>query len=61
MIAENTTLLEGIKKFQVIESKYKEVTSGDREGQQPSKKARGKYYGGTVVKMEGANCNNLYL
>ena len=40
-------------------SKYKEITSRDKEGQQSFKKARGKqsekYHGGIIVKMGGAN------
>jgi len=42
-----------------MESKHKEVAARDEEGQQPSKKARGKqlgkYHGGAAVKMGGAN------
>ena len=32
MIAENTTLLEGANESQIAKSKYKEVTSEDKEG-----------------------------
>jgi len=47
------------KGSQVTGSKRKEVTAGDEEVQQSSKKARekqsGKYYGGATVKMGDAN------
>ena len=36
-------------------SKRKEVAARDKEGQQPSKKARRKYRGGAAVKMGGSN------
>jgi len=59
VLEEEATLLEEAEGFQVVGSKHKEVTAGDGKGQQPSKKARGKqlgkYYGGTTVKMGGAN------
>ena len=55
MLEEEATLLEGAEGSQVAGSKHKEVATGDKEGQRPSKKARGKqpekYHGGTVVKM----------
>jgi len=42
-----------------MESKHKEVASGDKEGQRPSKKAKGKqlgkYHRGATVKMGDAN------
>jgi len=42
-----------------MESKYKDIAARDEEGQQPSKKARGKqpgkYHRDAVVKMGGAN------
>ena len=43
--------MEGAEGSQVVGSKYKEVTARDKEGQWPSKKARGKYHGGAAVKM----------
>jgi len=59
VIVEDTILLEGSERFQVMESKCKEVTSRDEKGHRPPKKAKerqqGKYHGGTAVKMGGAN------
>ena len=59
MLEEEATLLEGAEGSQVMGSKCKEVATGDKEVQQPSKKARGKqpgkYRGGAAVKMGGAN------
>jgi len=59
VLEEEAALLEGTEGFQVMGSKYKEVTSRDKEGQQSFKKARGKqsgkYYRGIVVKMGGTN------
>jgi len=58
VLEEEATLLEGAEGSQVAGSKCKEVTAGDEEGQQPSKKVRGKqlekYCGGAAVKMGGA-------
>ena len=55
ILEEEATLLEGVEGSQVIGSKCKEVTTGDKEEQQPSKKARekqlGKYCRGAVVKI----------
>jgi len=46
-------------------SKHKEVTTGDKEVQWSSKKARGKqlekYCGSTTVKMGGANPYERYV
>ena len=42
MLVKDTTLLEGAEGSQVVRPKCKEVASGDKEGQQSSKKARGK-------------------
>jgi len=42
VLEEEATLLEGAKGFQIAESKCKEVATGDKKGQQPSKKARRK-------------------
>jgi len=59
VLEEEAALLEGAKGFQVVGSKCKEVATGDKEVQQPSKKARGKqpgkYCRGATVKMGGAN------
>ena len=53
VLEEETALLEGAKGSQVAGSKHKEITTGDEEEQQPSKKARGKqlgkYCGGAAV------------
>ena len=55
VLEEEAALLEGAEGSQVAGSKRKEVTAGDEEVQQPSKKARGKqpgkYCGGATVKM----------
>ena len=59
VLEEKATLLEGAEGSQVTESKHKEVAARDKEGQWPSKKARGKqpgkYHGGATVKMGSAN------
>ena len=59
MLEEEATLLEGAERSQIMGSKQKEVATRDKEGQQPSKKARrkqpGKYHGGATVKMGGSN------
>jgi len=59
VLEKEATLLKGAEEFQVVESKQKEVTTGDKEGQQLSKKARRKqsekYHGNATVKMEDAN------
>ena len=54
VLEEEAALLEGAEGSQVVGSKHKEVATGDEEGRRPSKKARGKYYGGAAVKMGGA-------
>jgi len=55
VLEEEATLLEEAKGSQVTGFKCKEVTTGDEEEQQPSKKARGKqlgkYCGGITVKI----------
>ena len=65
IIAEDTILLEKTERFQIMRSKYKEVTSRDKKGQQPSKKAKGKqmekYCGGITVKMGDANPCKRYV
>jgi len=59
VLEEEAALLKGAKGSQVVGSKCKEVTTGDKEVQRPSKKARGKqlgkYHGGTAVKMGDSN------
>ena len=59
MLAKDTTLLESTEGSHVTGSKCKEITSRDKKGQWPSKKAKGKqlgkYYGNTTVKIGDAN------
>ena len=59
VLEEEAALLEGAEGSQVVGSKCKEVTTGDKEWQQPSKKTREKqpekYYGSAIVKIGGAN------
>jgi len=59
VLEEEAALLEEAKGSQVAGSKCKEVTTGDKEGQRPSKKARGKqlgkYCGGATAKIGGSN------
>jgi len=59
VLEEEVILLEGAKGSQIVGSKYKEVVTRDKEGQWPSKKARGKqlgkYHGDATVKMGGTN------
>ena len=40
VLEKEAALLEGTDGFQITESKHKEVTTGDEEGQRPSKKAK---------------------
>jgi len=40
MLEEEAALLEGAERFQIVESKHKEIAAGDEEGQWPSKKAK---------------------
>jgi len=55
VLEEEAILLERAEGSQVMGSKCKDITAGDEEGQQPSKKARkkqpGKYHKGATVKM----------
>jgi len=55
VLEKEAILLERAEGSQVMGSKCKEVAARDEEGQQPSKKVRGKqlekYYGGAAVKM----------
>jgi len=59
VLEEEAALLEGAEGSQVMGSKRKKVTTRDEEGQQPSKKARGKqpgkYCRGATAKMGGVN------
>ena len=59
MLEEEAALLEGAEGSQVAGSKCKEIATGDKEVQWPSKKARGKqpgkYHRGVAVKMGGSN------
>ena len=45
VLEEEAALLEGAEESQVMESKCKEIATRDEEGQQPSKKSRGKQQG----------------
>jgi len=59
VLEEEAALLEGAKESQVTGSKCKEIAARNKEGQWPSKKAKGKqlekYREGTTVKIGGAN------
>jgi len=59
VLEEEAALLEGAKESQVVGSKCKEIAARDEEGQQPSKKSRGKqpgkYHGGAAVKIGSSN------
>ena len=59
MLEEEAALLKGAEGSQVAGSKQKEVTTKNKEKQQPFKKARGKqpgkYCRGAAVKMGGSN------
>ena len=59
MLEEEVAFLEGTEEFQVMGSKCKEVTTGDKEGQRLSKKAKEKqqekYHRDAAVKIESAN------
>ena len=59
MLEEEAILLEGAKESKVAGFKCKEVTTRNKKGQRPSKKARGKqpekYHGGTTVNMGSFN------
>jgi len=58
-LQDKATLLEEAEGSQVIGSKCKKITAGDKDGQWPPKNVRrkqpGKYYGGAAVKMGDAN------
>ena len=59
VLEEETALLEGAEESQVTESKCKEIATRDKEGQQLSKKARGKqpekYCRSAAVKIGSSN------
>ena len=55
VLEEEAILLEGAEESQVMGFKCKKVAAGDEEGQQPSKKTRGKYCRDAAVKMGGSN------
>jgi len=59
MLEKETVLLENAEGSQVVESKYKEVTTRNKKRQRPSKKAKekqqGKYCRNTTIKMGDAN------
>jgi len=55
VLKEEAALLERAEEFQIMGSKCKKIAARDKEGQQPSKKARGKYCGSATVKIGGAN------
>ena len=59
VLEEEATLLEGAEESQVVGFKCKEVATGDKEGQRPFKKTRGKqpekYCRDAAAKMGGAN------
>ena len=59
MLEKEAALLERAERSQIMGSKCKKVTAGDKERQWPSKKAKGKqpekYCEGATVKIRGAN------
>ena len=55
VLEEEATLLKEAEGSQIAGFKCKEIAVRDKEEQQPSKKARGKYCGDAAVKMKGAN------
>ena len=61
VLEKEVTLLEGAEESQVTGSKCKKVAARDKEGKWLSKKAREKYHGGAIVKMEGANPCEKYV
>jgi len=61
VLEEEAALLERAEGSRIAGSKHKEVSTGDEEGQWPSKKARGKYHGGAVVKMGDTNPYKRYV
>ena len=61
VLEKEVTLLEGAEESQITGSKCKKVAARDKEGKWLSKKAREKYHGGAIVKMEGANPCEKYV
>ena len=61
VLEEEAALLERAKRSQVAGPKCKEVAAGDKERQQPFKKARGKYCRDITVKMGGSNLCERYM
>ena len=65
VLVEDATLLESTGGSQIVGTKCRENTSGDKERQQPFKKAKrkqpGRYHRNTGVKMEGANPCERYI
>ena len=65
MLEEEAVLLEEVERFQITGSKHKEITTRDKERQQPSKKAKGKqqekYCRSATVKIGGANPCERYV
>ena len=61
VLEEEAALLEGAEESQVTESKHKEIATRDKEGQQPSKKARERCCRGAAVKMGGSNPCERYV
>ena len=55
ILEKEAALLESAEESQVTESKHKKVATGDKKGQRPSNKAKGKqqerYHRGAAVKM----------
>jgi len=65
VLEKEAAILEGAEGFQVVGSKHKEVATRDKEGQWPSKKAKGKQQGkyceDATVKMGNANPCERYV
>jgi len=65
VLEKEAILLERAKETQIVGFKHKEIATGDKEGQQSSKKAKGrqqeKYYVGTAIKIGGANLCERYV
>ena len=61
VLEKKAALLERAEEFQVAGSKCKEVVTGDKKRQWPSRKARGRYCRGAAVKMEDFNSCERYV
>jgi len=65
VLTKNATLLKSTKRSQIMESKHKEVISGDEKEQWSSKKNKRKqparYYKDTTVKMKNVNSCERYV